>query len=215
MEAQCFTRCRHPCSNLFSTLTFSRFLCCSPARLARARRDVVAALPDSDTKAAPSLLWRLHTSRGHGSHDATIRIAPQCQGDDLITLLYGESQIQIHCFTGEIVPNSPKIWAVIFFKPNTQVKNRAQIVQHIYVFYIIPYFLYLTIHLLCFSRYICVMHHSILFLFNYYPSPLFQIQRLMGMGQSHPLQEDIKTKIILIYIQNKIKNGLEFFLLLF
>jgi hypothetical protein len=65
--------------------------CVVPPLILRMRRNVVAALPNSDTKATPSLLWRLHMSKGHDSHDATIRIAPRHQGDDLITLLYGES----------------------------------------------------------------------------------------------------------------------------
>jgi len=50
---------------------------------------------------------------------------------------------------------------------------------------------------------ICFVHYSILFMFDYSP-PLFQIQRLMGMGQPHPLQEErhplqeeLKTKMIL------------------
>jgi hypothetical protein len=60
-------------------------------------------------------------------------------------VLYGESYIQIRCFTGEAVPNSPKIWTETFFKPNTTVNNRAQDS----------------------SAYICFLHHSIPFIFDY------------------------------------------------
>ena len=56
---------------------------------------------------------------------------------------------------------------------------------------------------LCCVKDICFLHYSILFMFDYSP-PLFQIQRLMGMGQPHPLQEErhplqeeLKTKMIL------------------
>jgi hypothetical protein len=65
-------------------------------------------------------------------------------------VLYGESYIQIRYFTGEAVPNSPKLWTETFLNQIPRLIIELMTVQHIYVFCIIPYLLYLTIHLVCF-----------------------------------------------------------------